>query len=236
MITLQEIDKSLIIAGAEELKDNLVAIAMQTSSGGFPYHSGLIIAVNGDYFLFHYDAKDVIMEDMPTDEKWVFCKELEFIHPSISLSFLAHCEIIKEKANPVYGFIFDGSYYNEKGIYFSKTGAKNYTTCVGFCINVLTGFGFKIEKYLEFDDWDASSTNGFRNMHPNCELYFRNFMKALEVEHPEEFEEYCENYIKRITPIEFTTSGFFNEHPVRKKDIDKAIPDIDQVIKNKISA
>ena len=159
MITLEKIDRELInIADDHILSNNIVGITVQIDSHGIAKHSALLIGVEGDYSLFHYDSYDVLLENPSPTDKWFFCKSLDFINAEeFSLNFLAHCMIIMNEDPPEYGFLFDGSYYTSEGKYFTDSGIRNFTTCVGFCIKVLAGFIQNYDGYFELGDWDEDS-------------------------------------------------------------------------------
>jgi hypothetical protein len=227
-LSLKKIDKDLLSIDDPQLNHNLVAVAVQIDDNGIGRHSGLIIGVDRKYYIFHFTGEEVELKE-PEGGKWIFCKELEIINPQFSEAFLAHCEMILEESNPSYGFVFEGSYWID-GNYFSDKNITEITTCVGFCISTIAGFIYNEDQYFKLDDWDSNSVEGFRKEYTE---FFEKTLSDLKEKHPNEYEDIVLNYLKRITPSEYTSSAFINTLPIRKTKIDKILGTVETAIKNK---
>jgi len=221
MLLSTEIDKQLIQSDNSNLAANFIAIAIRLNKDGVGWHSGIIIAVNGIYKIFHYDD-ETHFEDIPKS-KWYFHKELNLIQPEESNFFDSYCQRIKENSNPKYGFYYDGSYYGKDGKFFSENNKKEYMTCVGFCINIILGF-IDSDVYFQYTDWDESTIT------PE---FFRECIKKDLLKHPELNEEQYKKHLRRITPPELTASAYLEEIPIKKVEIDKIIGVVTAVIKAK---
>jgi hypothetical protein len=231
VITLEKINRELInIVDDHKLNDNLVGVAVRINRDGVAVHSALIIGVDGDYSLFHFDG-DVLFDNPTPTDQWFFCKSLDFVNAEeYSLNFLAHCKTIMKEDTPLYGFLFDGSYYDERGKYFTETGIRNYTTCVGFCIKVISGFMQSYNKYFEFDDWNEDS---MEPINEQVSEYFQLFFQTLKITSPHITEDDFRKYYKRITPAEYVASAYLSELPIRKQSIDEVIHNVIESIKSK---
>lgn len=230
MIIKDVVNKELIKLDNTILKNDFVSIAVQVDGDGNCYHSALLFGNEGDHYLFHFDSKSVLLESpIPNMDDWYFFKELEFINPLLTSLFLSHCRQIIASAKPFFGFLFDGSYYKD-GKYFTESGISEITTCVGFCLKVLDGFRYGTDNYMEVDDWDETSLEIFKTQHT---AFYEHMIAKIEAINPDKDYNYKKNYLKRITPIELTTSAFVKKRPVRKNDIDPIVSDVNDIIKNK---
>ena len=209
------INNTFIKAVDNTLPDNFIAVAIAVNPGGRGYHSGLVIGVDGEYKLFHFTGTDVELKEFPIEEYYSW-KELEVIDKNESLAFLAHCEMIEEIAQPKFGYIFDGSYYinNE---YITNTELGEKTTCVGFCINTITGFLVTKQQYFELEDWDADE---------QANIYLDEYLQNNQHVNREEIK----SYFKRIKPSEYTASAYITDLPIRKQNVDLIIQDVEREI------
>lgn len=226
-LELQQIDENLIKSDSGNLPANFVAVAVLINDTNIAQHSGLIIGVDGVYYLFHYTGTEILFDDIIKNE-WYYHKELSIIPSDLSEHFLSHCELIKRDSNIEYGFIFGGSYYIN-GIYFSESGLPEFSTCVGFCINAITGYLFDIIQYFEINDWDSIPVDSS----PRFNHFFQ---EALKKYTDLDIEKYKTHH-KRIRPDEYTASAYFGESflPIRKQAIDSIIEDVRNVISKKKS-
>lgn len=213
---LNPIEEKLVKSDGGGLPKNMIAVAVQVDADGICRHSGLVIGVKGKYELFHYTGKEVKLEPLPIGE-WYLHKELEILNADESVGFLHHCQMILDSANPQYGFVFDGSYYNAQGHYVSTNPFGEYTTCVGFCINTITGFLFNVERYFQVEDWGAENLPDW---------YFDAFMAKNSHLNREQVQP----HIRRITPAEYTTSAYLEQLPIRKEKVDELIEDVKAAI------
>lgn len=223
-MNFNKIDSSLIKSDTGNLPLNLIAIAVLINEHNVAQHSGLIIGVNGVYYLFHYPGpgeKITLDSPIPSGE-WYFHKSLDIIDQDESEAFLWHCTKIQEgNQNLTYGFIFDGSYYHD-GVYFSKSNLEEFSTCVGFCINVISGYLYD-NKYLEIDDWDSQPIqNGFVE-----------YFEYAKSQVPNLDEDLYKTHHKRITPAECTASAYMDVLPIRKIHIDSILENVKLSISKK---
>lgn len=221
-MTLTEIDSNLIQSDSGTLPSNLVAIAVMINEDGIGQHSAIIIGVNRTYYLFHYTSEFILLENNIPQGRWYYHKVLEAIPQDESEAFLSHCESISRDNRDIkYGFIFDGSYYRD-GVYFSNSGLPEFSTCVGFCINVITGYLWDSD-FLKVDDWHTQPIrNGF------IEFYERAKLAVPDLD-----EELYKIHHKRIQPDECTASAYITELPVTKKAVDEIIADVRLAISQK---
>jgi hypothetical protein len=116
-LTLTQIDHGLIYTNSGGLlPQNLIAVAVNINSTNIADHAALLIGVNGVYYLCHF--LNSVSIDSASDATWLFHKQLDIIDQEESETFLWHCEKIKEKSRVKFGFMFDGSYYDNNGEFF----------------------------------------------------------------------------------------------------------------------
>jgi len=169
----------------------------------FP-HSAFIIQYDGELYEYGYNGYSITLNSLADD---YYHKITETIGPGEVPAFIAFCENVKKKANPSYGYFYSGESYDVDGNHLSDTDLGERMTCVGFCLNILKGI--LEEDYLEYTDW-TSESHSKKYLEQFCEKY------SLEIDK-------ISMYHRRITPIEFLTSGFFNEVPIRKEQIDSKL-------------
>lgn len=214
-----DIYNNLIKSDSSDLPSHFVAAAVQIDhTSGVAIHAGIIINKDDRRFLFHYTGSKVELVDVPNNE-WYFHKDLIIISNKLTSSFLAHCTLVKKNAKPEYGFLFAG-YYNTKGKYCSPEGVPEYTTCVGFCLNVLSIFTEE-DEYLSLNDWDSTSMN---------ESYKDFTLKNIARLYPDIKESNLNPYLKRILPDEYLASAFDTNPPVKKAFIDNIIEDVREAL------
>jgi hypothetical protein len=166
-------------------------------------HAGLIIK-SGDYhFQFHYTSVKIEFSELELD---FYHKITGTIDSSEVPAFIAHCNNIKKRANPTYGFFYSGDYFDAEGNHFGDINLGQRMTCVGFCMSTLKGF---LENdYIVNSDWEFDP-----DFKPGYLEYFCS-QNSIEIEK-------IKNSFKRITPGQFLTSGFFDETPIKKSQIDE---------------
>jgi hypothetical protein len=223
VITLEQIDKELFQSDAVTPVKNFVAAAVMVVDGGRAQHSGIVISYNSDYYLFHYTSEEVELKDVPKGE-WYFHKELEFISEEEVLAFYAHCKIIKQHANPKFGAFYAGDYYNKEGKYFSESGLQEFMTCVGFCINVMTGY-IENSNYFNYAEWTETTLG-------NPDQYFENFLRDVKKNNPDIAvdEALFRKHLRRITPLDYTSASYLQSIPISKAEVDKIKPDVQKVL------
>lgn len=225
MYTKEQIKNNLNLTKNFTSTGNFVALSVTINDLGQAHHSGIIIKYNNIAYYFHYDKSNVLLKEVDLKKAdGVFHKKLEIIDEQLIASFLSHCRIIEKTASPQYGYFYGGSYF-ENGIYHSNSKTPQLMTCVGFCINVITGF-IEEKNYIEFADWQPVSDD--------AEKWFNDFVIELEKKYPNVDILQLKKEFRRIKPSELISSGYFNNLPIRKIQTDQVKPVIEQVFKSSI--
>jgi hypothetical protein len=226
MYTPEEIEAELIGANSTINNQNFIGLIVSIDDKGEAVHSGIIISFLSKTYLFHYLPKGVFLEeiDLMASGSIYYYKEIIIIHKNLIRSFLNHCKVIKATAKPNYGYFYAGSYY-ENGVYHSNDNTPQLMTCVGFCINVLTGF-IEEEAYIEFSDWTSTSKK--------AQDWLDNFLIEFKENFPQVEESVIRKNLRRIKPSELVSSGYFNTLPIRKLQTDQVKPVVEQVFKSSI--
>ena len=228
MIGVNHINKELLVAPKDELDENLVAVAVQLNDEGTAFHSGILIGIDGDFWLFHYTGTEVELNETIDPTEPLYCKRIEFVEDYEVINFKALCEILLNDVNPRYGLLFDGSFFKD-GTYYTESGLPFITTCVGFCLMTFKSFLINTD-FLQTDDWDEESAEGFRNDYVD---FYELTLRRIEQENPEMAGEIAKKYVKRITPSEYASAGFYSDLPIRKDSIDAILNDVQDVLKEK---
>lgn len=225
MYTAERIKNNLNHATYSTSTGDYVAISVTLNEIGQASHSGLVIRYNDLTYYFHYDKRNVLLRQVDLKQaEQVFHKKLDIIDEQLIPSFLSHCKIIESTASPIYGYFYGGSYF-ENGIYHSNNSSPQLMTCVGFCINVLTGF-IEEKNYIEFSDWQPVTDA--------AEKWFNDFIVELEETHPNVNLGELKKEFRRIKPSELISTGYFNDLPIRKIQTDQIKPVIEQIFKASI--
>lgn len=178
-------------------------------------HSALIIQYEGILYEFHYEGSEIDFSEIWNN---YYHKITYSVHPDEVPAFMVMCEQIKKKANPKYGYFYSGENYDKQGNHFGNKDLGERMTCVGFCLNVLKGF-FD-EDYIKYADWKEDTHAKAEYLERYCIRYNIDIEK-VKASH------------RRIAPLEFLTSGFFMDFPIRKTQIDNKIEEVREVIKRK---
>lgn len=219
---LNKIKPELVKIKDCDLEQDFVAITVETDNVGSCYHSGLLICYDEELYYFHYNAEKVILEkvDPEADLPNLFFKELNIVHETEVEAFLGHCEkLIKMGISPLYGFVFNNSYYDSTTKEnFLANAQHDFTTCVGFCIKVIRGFIYNHPEYLKLSDWDYSTLNTANRYLLD---YFNHNLNNYSAKFNIETDNIAnKSEIRRITPAELLCSGFFTNLPILKASID----------------
>jgi hypothetical protein len=216
-----------------ELPENFVSIAVQVKEEDLTLaHAAILIRHENINYLHHFPGSQPpeVIENF-NDSGWHIYKIIESFNVNDASevgSFLQYCKRICSQSKITYSYIGDGSSYSDKGEYISKMNLPEFGTCVGFCINTLTNAIIDIEdSFLKLDDWDDSeiiewvdawSKKQVDQKYPNLDWTLYNAFK------------------KRITPLEFLCTSFFNKYPINKNQIDgikeKVMDSIHLIYKN----
>lgn len=238
-IKLLNIDEDLKKLEDCDFSKDFVSISSEIDENGVCVHSGLIICFQEQVFYYHYTGKSVLLNEITSElsnHSCLFVKKLEIIFEDDVVTFLGHCEKLQKiGVKPNYGFIFNDSYYDSNTKESFLVNAKHdITTCVGFCIKVIRGFLFNNKEYIKIDDWgniDMSTLN------PNLVNYINHYLQKYATENGIQVKElFDKGELKRITPSELFTSGFFRDLPIRKASIESVKPEIEEFLVKKKAA
>ncbi len=174
------------------------------------YHCAFVIQYENKLYEFHYTGEEIEYSELKND---YFHKVTNTILPDEVPSFIAMCKNILKNANPRYGYFYSGESYNKEGVHLSNVDLGERMTCVGFCLNVMTGF--LEEDYINYKDWSSDS-------HSDPE-YLINFCKN----HNLDIDKIKSSH-RRITPRECLISGYFDELPISKEEIDSKQKEIEE--------
>ncbi len=233
-LTLNKIKQDLLRFDDHDIDDEFLGIAVILNEHGSAKHSGLVLCYEGEKLLFHFTGR-VLLENVTGDVTEIYYKKLE-LFPHSYLSYIrAYFDILLTTVDPLYGFVFTDSFYNDSGKYVSDIeDFPDFCTCVGFCINVIRGLFLKhTTRYIETDDWNNESLEKVK------EIFIQHvdtYLELISKYKPEKIAEIKSATYKRIYPIELLLSGFFakpKKLPVRKVDITPRITETRAVLKEK---
>ncbi|RYE27482.1 MAG: hypothetical protein EOP45_01040 [Sphingobacteriaceae bacterium] len=220
MIKSTEIEQSIVNCYASELPDNMIGAAILINSDQ-SQHAAIFIRYKGDSQIFHFDGATVIIEDVSGFENYHF-KALNFIEPILLPAFFTQCELILEKAQPQFGYFYEGALYNSNGDFISPSSSPEYMTCVGFCLNVIKGF-LSDEDFFQYDDWDEKTLTGKME-------YVEDFLKKVKESHPAiKLDDFRVN-LRRILPVEYVAGAFSKSLPVTKSFTDSIVMEVQKVL------
>lgn len=238
-IKLLNINEDLTKLEDCDLSKDFVSISSEIDENGICQHSGLIICFQEQIYYYHYTGKSVILKEITSElsnHSSLYVKKIEIIYEDDVVTFLGHCEKLQKiGVQPKYGFIFNDSYYdsNTKDS-FLKNANHDITTCVGFCIKVIRGFLFNHKEYIKIDDWENLDLS---TLNPNLVNYINHYLQKYADDNGIEVKDlFDKGELKRITPSELLSSGFFKDLPIRKTSIDSIKPEIEQYLIKKKAA
>ena len=229
----KKIEQHLMHFDNHDLDEEFFGVAVSLNDNGIPQHSGVVICYEGEKLFFHFNGK-VLLENVTEEVTDIYYKKLE-LFPETYLPYIrAYFDILLNTVDPLYGFVFTDSYYNDDGTYVSDVdGLPDFCTCVGFCINVIRGLFLKQTKYLETTDWTDDSLQQVADFFIE---QVDNYLTAVEKFEPEKLEKVKKSSYKRILSVELLLSGFFakpKKLPVRKADISPKILDTRKILQQK---
>ena len=215
MISYKYIDDNIISCEADDLPENMIGAAIVTNPDN-TQHAAIFIRYNGDSKLFHFTGRSVMIQDFFNPDEIYFHKILDIVDPVLLPAFLAQCELILEKAQPKFGYFYEGGLYDQNGDFISPSTSPEYMTCVGFCLNVIKGF-LSDKEYFNYTDWNSSTLD---------ETYVENFLEHIQHENPSvQIDDFKAN-LRRIQPSEYLSGAFSPEIPVTKAFIDGIKADV----------
>lgn len=230
-IDLNTVGEKLSKLNSCQTNEDYIAICIELNNEGIGKHCGILICYEEELTFFHYDGRVklelLLIEDIPNN---YYIKTTSIFEEDKILAFKAYCEILTLEVSPDYGFIFTNSFYNPDGTYYSENNLPDITTCVGFCINVIRGFLYNNDKYINIEDWDDSSLEEFTQDFIEIIENQLNDIGSIDILRLNEIKN---SFFKRIKPSELTSSAFFNEIPIRKIDIDFVNPTVQNLLQVK---
>lgn len=227
-VELNTVGENLPKLNSCQTNEDFLAICITLDKDGIGKHCGIIICYEEEFTFFHFDGKvnltSLGIEEIPSN---YYVKVTSIFEVDKILAFKAYCEILSTEVSPEYGFLFTNSFYNSDGKYYSENNIPDITTCVGFCINVIRGFLYNNEKYIDIEDWDDSSLEEFTQDFIDVIESQLNFIESIDKTRLMEIKK---SFFKRIKPSELTSSAFFKEVPIRKHDIDFVNPTVQNLL------
>jgi hypothetical protein len=211
----KKLNKSALFYGDE---DFVAAAVEYNASNKEVIHSGIIICFEGQAFLFHYNGHAIELEEFPKNGNWYVDKHYDFIPSQDVIPFYYHCLNIKDEAKPSYGFNYNGSYFKgEGGSYFSEVEDFQFMTCVGFCLNVITGM-IEAHTYILHEEWTLADSEK--------DPYFLEYMEAALEGVSKQKQDQLKTSQRRIFPHDYLACSLINEIPISKKDVDNLVPNL----------
>ncbi|AZB29183.1 hypothetical protein [Chryseobacterium balustinum] len=232
MIKDLDLENQLVKYNQNDRPNVFVSIAVQLDEDGEAKHAVIFIRYRGSDYLFHFPgAIPPVIENysgqLTPNLIYKVLDNFDTEDDSDVGSFLRHCQRVCDQSNVTYGFIFDNSTYETDGRYLSISGLPEIATCVGFCVNVLSNYVIDIDKsYFQLDDWD---TNGI------IENYDVWAQQQTAKNYPDLDWNLYNTYKKRISPIEYLSSGFCSVFPIRKQTIQNIQPHVEREIAIKLA-
>jgi hypothetical protein len=222
VISYKYIDENIISCEADDLPENIIGAAIVTNPDD-SQHAAIFIRYNGESKLFHFTGRSVMIEDFFNPDEIYFHKNLAVIDPLLLPAFLAHCELVLEKAEPKFGYFYEGALYDHNGDFISPSSMPEYMTCVGFCLNVIKGF-LSDQDYFNYSDWDINTLD---------ETYAEKFLEKVQLENPGIAINDFKVNLRRILPIEYLCGAFSTTLPVEKAFTDGIRQDVERAYESK---
>ncbi len=211
MAASKKLKKQILASDNADLADG-VGAAIFPDDNGYPFHAAIFVVKGEEKSVFHFDAVNLLESKLGECRGFLF-KEFSSILPKEAGAFLVCCREAINNSAPGYNYYYNGGYFTRDGQFVGIDGEPSYhMTCVGFCLGVLKGW-FEGEDYIAYEDWQASNTL-------SADKIAEELAKLKYIYGGFSDEELAEN-IRRIKPIEYLASAFFNNHPIHKSETDK---------------
>lgn len=226
-----QLQGTLIKYNENELPSNFVSIAVFLD-GNIPKHAAILIRHKSSDYLYHYPGfrNPPMVEEGYNYENVLIYKILDFFDTEDESdvgAFLQYCKRVCQQTSVTYGYIMDGSSYDNQGRYQTLSGLPEIATCVGFCVNTLTNAITDIESsYFNLEDWDSSGVDPGVDQWSIDEATRK--YKSLDWNNYNAFK-------KRITPLEYLCSAFCEVYPINKETIKRIQPFIETEIERKLA-
>lgn len=226
-----QIENKLVKFNQDTLPENFVAAATYIDVDKNAYHAGILIRFQSINYLCHYPG----FRTPPTivagfnEENVIAYKILDSFDDDEGDvgAFLAQCYRVCRETKITYGYVIDGSRYDDDGIFKSKLGLPEIGTCVGFCINILANSIIDVsDTFFNLDDWDDSEVD------EDVDAF--GVREALS-KYPSLDWNLYDAFKKRIKPIEYISSSFLNDFPITKQSINTVQPYVEAAIAKKFA-
>ena len=198
----------------DDIKDDFVALAVQVTTQGDPWHSGFVISYNGEIYFYHFEVPGIKFETLTLED--CFHKITDVIDERLIPSFIVMCKRVLKTANPEYGYFYSGEYYDEYGNHFSKSKMDQIMTCTGFCLNILKGF--KGVDYVKYKDWQTPDYPYPEYVNVYADINNLNVDDIIE-------------FHRRVSPLEILCSAYFKDLPISKLQIDTKSDEVETYLK-----
>jgi hypothetical protein len=228
LLTQKTIKSKVFNISEISTEEDFVACTTEIDDKGDCKHAGLLICFENELKYFHFNGSVELTDTLPPN---LYFKKLDLINDELVCSFLWHCEKLSNEIKPLYSFYFDESYYDNKGEYYLKGAKHDLTTCVGFCIKVLTGF--LENRYLEINDWNISTLESLGEIKDKFFKYLEKLSKNEGISIEELFDK---DKLKRILPSEMFSSSFYEKTPIRKENTDEILNHIENYFLSLVAA
>ncbi|MDV6170214.1 hypothetical protein R1T16_17390 [Flavobacterium sp. DG1-102-2] len=212
-----------------DLTKNFLAISIITNDLGIGIHSGIIACHNSEVTYMHFTGK-IKLQTLDIFPDNMYIKELTIFDRALIGYYKTQMEIIAQEANPIYGVVFQDSFYKADGTYYSETNLPDICTCVGFCVNTIRAMMYNNSEYLLLDDWDETTLQSIEDDLPGMVFSTLEYLD----QHVGGISEDLKNrMVKRIKPSELTSSAYFEAMPIPKVNVDYINPTVMQVLQVK---
>lgn len=218
------VKENLFVFNRENLPENFVSLATKIVNQ-VPTHAGILIRHNHVDYLHHFPGTTKPEVSNSFDgNNWYIYKIIDSIENDEDEvgSYLQWCKRLCENSQITYGYIADGSTYDDRGEFISRMGLPEFGTCVGFCVNTLSNTILDLQDtYFHLEDWDDSEIIGWvdswslqqaESKYPNLDWTIYNAFK------------------KRITPMDYISSGFVTDYPIKKAHLENIKKEVQEVI------
>lgn len=206
-----------------DLPENFVSIAVSISPDTLiPFHAAILIRYKSVNYLHHFPGSQApLVVDGFDETGWHIYKILDAFNyndESEIGSILQYCRRVCNQSDITYSYIVDGSEYADKGNFVSEEGLPELGTCVGFCLNTLKGALIDIEtSILCLEDWDD------REVIERVDNWSKH---QVMQKYPDLDWDLYNAFKKRITPLEYLCTAYFDQYPIRKDAIDNKKDDL----------
>ncbi len=205
---------TLVKFNSSTLPQNFVSLATKVSNKKTPKHAAILIRHQSINYLHHFpgDTRPEIVDDFNEDGWYIykFFSGIKVDDENEVGSFLQFCKRVCNTSNIAYSFVLDNSSYDNDGNFISASGLPELATCVGFCLNTLSNTIIDGESYFNLDEWDATGID---------EEFDDWAVGQAQEKYPHLDWTLYNAYKKRVNPLEYLCSAYFDEYPIPKEKI-----------------